>query len=139
MVNVFENAIGMVERTADLLDFERRFKGMQIIERMRVPDKTIEFRATVQLDNGPLKVFHCYRIQHSDVLGPYKGGIRFHPDVDIDEVKALALWMTLKTALVELPHGGAKGGITVNPKTLTVTELSLRKGLTDFAGEAPKD
>ena len=123
MVNVFESAIGLVERTADMLDFERRFRGMQIIERMRIPDKTIEFRATVQLDNGPLKVFHCYRIQHSDVLGPYKGGIRFHPDVDIDEVKALALWMTLKTALVELPYGGAKGGITVNPKTLTVTEL----------------
>ena len=123
MSTVFENAIGLVERTAGLLDFDRRFRGMQIIERMRIPDKIIEFRATVQLDNGPLKVFNCYRIQHSDVLGPYKGGIRFHPDVDIDEVKALALWMSLKTALVELPYGGAKGGITVDPKTLTVTEL----------------
>lgn len=123
MSNVFENAINLVERTGALLDFDRRFRNMQIIERIRVPDKIIEFRATVQLDNGPLKVFHCYRIQHSDVLGPYKGGIRFHPDVDIDEVKALAIWMSLKTALVDLPYGGAKGGITVDPKTLTITEL----------------
>jgi len=96
---------------------------MEIIERIRIPDKVIMFRATVQLDSGPLKVFNCYRIQHSDVLGPYKGGIRFHPEVDLDEVKALALWMSLKTALVDIPYGGAKGGITVDPKTLALTEL----------------
>jgi glutamate dehydrogenase/leucine dehydrogenase len=122
-VNVFESAIGLVEKTADILNFEKRFHGMQIIDRIRIPDKVIMFRATVQLDSGPLKVFNCYRIQHSDVLGPYKGGIRFHPEVDLDEVKALALWMSLKTALVDIPYGGAKGGITVDPKILTITEL----------------
>ncbi|MFA7160593.1 MAG: Glu/Leu/Phe/Val dehydrogenase [Kiritimatiellia bacterium] len=122
-VNVFESAIGLVEKTADILNFEKRFHGMEIIERLRIPDKVIMFRATVQLDSGPMKVFNCYRIQHSDVLGPYKGGIRFHPEVDLDEVKALALWMSLKTALVDIPYGGAKGGITVDPKSLTVTEL----------------
>jgi len=122
-VNVFENAIGLVEKTADILNFEKRFHGMQLIERLRIPDKVIMFRATVQLDSGPLKVFNCYRIQHSDVLGPYKGGIRFHPEVELDEVKALALWMSLKTALVDIPYGGAKGGITVDPRMLSITEL----------------
>lgn len=122
-LNVFENAIGLVEKTADIMSFEKRFHGMEVIERIRIPDKVIMFRATVQLDTGPLKVFNCYRIQHSDVLGPYKGGIRFNPEVDLDEVKALALWMSLKTSLVDIPYGGAKGGITVDPKMLTLTEL----------------
>jgi len=123
MGTVFENAISLVRKTADLLTLDKRYPDMQIIERIEIPDKMIMFRATVQLDTGPLKVFNCYRIQHSDVLGPYKGGIRFHPEVNLDEVKALALWMTLKTALVDIPYGGAKGGITVDPKTLTPTEL----------------
>lgn len=123
MANVLENAISLVEQTGAILNFGKRFQGQAIIERLRIPDKVIMFRATVQLDRGGLKVFNCYRIQHSDVLGCYKGGIRFHPDVDLDEVKALALWMTLKTAVVNIPYGGAKGGITVDPKTLSVTEL----------------
>lgn len=123
MANVLENAIGLVQKTADILNFSKRFQGQEIMERLRIPDKVIMFRASVQLDRGGLKVFNCYRIQHSDVLGCYKGGIRFHPDVDLDEVKALALWMTLKTALVGIPYGGAKGGITVDPKTLSITEL----------------
>lgn len=123
MANVLENAIGLVEKTGEILNFNKRFQGQEIIERLRIPDKVIMFRATVQLDRGGLKVFTCYRIQHNDTLGCYKGGIRFHPDVDLDEVKALALWMTLKTSLVGIPYGGAKGGITVDPKTLSVTEL----------------
>ncbi len=123
MANVLENAVRLVEKTGDVLNFSKRFPDQALIERLRVPDKVIMFRATVQLDTGGLRVFHCYRIQHSDVLGPYKGGIRFHPEVDTDEVTALALWMTLKTALVGIPYGGAKGGITVDPKTLSVTEL----------------
>ena len=123
MANVLENAIGLVEKTADILNFSKRFQGQAIMERLRIPDKVIIFRASIQLDRGGQKVFNCYRIQHSDVLGCYKGGIRFHPDVDLDEVKALALWMTLKTSLVGIPYGGAKGGITVDPKTLSITEL----------------
>lgn len=123
MANVLENAISLVEKTADILNFSKRFQGQEIMERLRIPDKVIMFRASIQLDRGGLKVFNCYRIQHSDVLGCYKGGIRFHPDVDLDEVKALALWMTLKTSLVGIPYGGAKGGITVDPKILSLTEL----------------
>ncbi|MCA1809263.1 MAG: Glu/Leu/Phe/Val dehydrogenase [Kiritimatiellia bacterium] len=123
MPSVLDNAMSLVCRTADFLDFQRRFHGLEIVERLRVPDKVIMFRATVQLDEGGVRVYQCYRIQHSDILGCYKGGIRFHPDVDLDEVKALALWMSLKTSLVGIPYGGAKGGITVDPKTLSVTEL----------------
>ncbi|MBI2441792.1 MAG: Glu/Leu/Phe/Val dehydrogenase [Lentisphaerae bacterium] len=123
MANVLENAISLVERTGEILNFGKRFQGQAIIERLRIPDKVIMFRATVQLDRSGLKVFNCYRIQHSDVLGPYKGGIRFHPEVDTDEVTALALLMTLKTAVVNIPYGGAKGGITLDPKMLSVTEL----------------
>ena len=86
MAHVLENAISLVEKTGDILNFKKRFPGKALIERLRVPDKVIMFRATVQLDQGGLRVFTCYRIQHSDVLGPYKGGIRFHPEVDLDEV-----------------------------------------------------
>ena len=123
MANVLENALGLVEKTSDILNLNKRFPGQAIMERLRIPDKVIMFRASLQLDRGGLKVFNCYRIQHSDVLGCYKGGIRFDPAVDLDEVKALALWMSLKTSLVGIPYGGAKGGITVDPKTLSITEL----------------
>ena len=71
MANVLDNAMGLVEETASLLGFDQRFKGMEILERLRIPDKVVMFRATVQLDHGPVRVFHCYRIQHSDILGPY--------------------------------------------------------------------
>ncbi len=123
MSTVFENAIELVQNTANLIGLAKRYPGMQIIERLKIPDKVIMFRSTIQLDNGSLQNFNCYRIQYANVLGPYKGGIRLHPEVDLEEVKALALWMTLKTALVDIPYGGAKGGITVDPKTLTPAEL----------------
>ncbi len=77
----------------------------------------------VSLDDGAKRVFTGYRIQHNNVLGPYKGGLRFHPDVDLDEVKALAAWMTFKTALVGIPFGGAKGGVTIDPSQYTDDEM----------------
>jgi len=77
--------------------------------------------ADIELKNG--KTFSAYRAQHNHILGPFKGGIRFHPDVNIDEVKALAMWMTWKTALMGLPLGGAKGGVACNPKNLSDEEL----------------
>ena len=77
----------------------------------------------VKMDDGSLKLFTGYRVQHSSLLGPYKGGIRYHPQVDLDEVSALATWMTIKTATVDLPLGGGKGGIICNPKELSETEL----------------
>jgi glutamate dehydrogenase (NAD(P)+) len=75
------------------------------------------------MDDGSVRVFEGYRVQHSLHRGPAKGGLRYHPDVDIDEVKALAMWMTWKCALMDLPYGGAKGGVTVDPKSLSPREL----------------
>lgn len=77
----------------------------------------------VKMDNGSTKLFTGYRVQHNDNRGPFKGGIRFHPDVNLDEVRALAAWMTLKAAVVNIPYGGAKGAIVCNPKTLSRNEL----------------
>lgn len=123
MATVFENAISLVRDVADMLGLEKKYPGLQLVERMAIPDKTIMFRGTLQKDDGSMQVYLCYRVQHNDILGPYKGGIRFHPKVDLEEVKALALWMTLKTSLVDIPFGGAKGGIAVDPRTLSLTEL----------------
>ena len=77
----------------------------------------------VTMDNERVKVFTGYRVQHSIARGPSKGGIRYHPGVTLDEVKALAMWMTWKCAVVNIPFGGAKGGITVDPKKLSQDEL----------------
>jgi glutamate dehydrogenase (NAD(P)+) len=77
----------------------------------------------VRMDDGRIEIFTGYRVQHNDVLGPFKGGLRFHPAVDIDEVRALAAWMTWKTALVDIPFGGAKGGIQCDPHQFSAAEL----------------
>jgi glutamate dehydrogenase (NAD(P)+) len=87
------------------------------------PENEIIVNFPVRLDDGTLKVFTGYRIQHNNTLGPYKGGLRFHPAVDLDEVKALAAWMTFKTALVDIPFGGAKGGVTIDPAQYSKTEI----------------
>ncbi|MFZ7101703.1 MAG: Glu/Leu/Phe/Val family dehydrogenase [Peptococcaceae bacterium] len=95
-----------------------------VYEYLKEPRKTIIVNIPVKMDDGSVKSFTGYRVQHNNALGPYKGGIRFHPNADLDEVKALAALMTLKTSIVEgIPFGGGKGGITVDPKTLTQSEL----------------
>lgn len=94
-----------------------------VYEILKQPLRFIEVSIPVQMDNGELRVFTGYRSQHNDVLGPTKGGIRFHPDVTPDEVKALSMWMTIKCALLGLPFGGGKGGIICNPKELSRREL----------------
>ncbi|MBN1129675.1 MAG: Glu/Leu/Phe/Val dehydrogenase [Chitinispirillaceae bacterium] len=123
MSTVFENAVRLVTRSVGKLDSKQQFPGKAIVERLTVPDKIIQFYSSIQKDDGSIQVFECYRVQYDDALGPYKGGIRLHPKVDLDEVKALALWMTLKTALVGIPYGGAKGGIAVDPAILSAAEL----------------
>lgn len=123
MSTAFDNAVTLVRQTADILELDKKYPKADLVHRLVIPDKIIMFRVTLQRDNGNAQSFLCYRVQNSDVLGPYKGGIRFHPQVDLDEVKALALWMTLKTAVVDIPFGGAKGGISVDPTRLSVTEL----------------
>ena len=87
------------------------------------PKRVIEVSIPVRMDNGSLKVFTGYRVQYNDARGPAKGGIRFHPDVSLSEVKALAFWMTIKCSVVGIPFGGGKGGVIVNPKELSKHEL----------------
>ena len=90
---------------------------------MRYPKRELTVNFPVRMDDGSVKIFTGYRVHHNTVLGPTKGGIRYHPDVTLDEVRALAMWMTWKCAVVGLPYGGAKGGVVCNPKELSLQEL----------------
>ncbi len=120
---LLDNALNLVNKAAQSLKLDARFPGQALSERLAIPDKVIVFRASIQRDDGSIKVLQGYRVQHSDALGIYKGGIRFNPDVDLDMVKALALLMSLKTAVVNIPYGGAKGGVAVDPSEFSVTEM----------------
>ena len=92
-------------------------------ERLKVPQRSLIVSLPVRMDDGRVEVFTGYRVQHDSARGPSKGGIRYHPDVDLGEVAALAMWMTWKCALAGLPYGGAKGGVKVMPKGLSRGEL----------------
>src|SRR6266498_1772249 len=94
-----------------------------LLAHLAEPERTIEVALPLRKDNGEIDTFQGYRVQHNSHLGPYKGGLRFHPEVSMDEVKALAFWMTMKTALIDVPFGGGKGGIKIDPKTLSEAEL----------------
>lgn len=101
-------------------------------ERLRFPKASLKVAIPVRMDNGSLRMFEGYRVRYDDTRGPTKGGIRFHPQVSLDEVQSLAFWMTFKCAAVNLPFGGAKGGITLNPKELSKFELErLSRGYID--------
>lgn len=107
-----------IKAACDLLGLEE-----SVYELLKEPMRVLEVSIPVQMDDGTVKVFKGYRAQHNDVLGPTKGGIRFHPNVTLDEVKALSMWMTFKCGVVGLPYGGGKGGVAVNPQELTKGEL----------------
>lgn len=94
-----------------------------LLARLTEPDRTISVSLPLKMDSGEIKVFEGYRVQHNNILGPYKGGLRYHQNVSMDEVRALAFWMSMKCAVVDIPFGGGKGGITVNPKELSEREL----------------
>ncbi len=94
-----------------------------VIKLLSHPQRVIELELPVEMDDGRLEIFHGYRVQHNNARGPYKGGVRFHPLVSLDEIRALAAWMTMKTAVVGIPYGGAKGGIIVDPQKLSDAEL----------------
>ncbi|MCL4354426.1 Glu/Leu/Phe/Val dehydrogenase [Patescibacteria group bacterium] len=98
-----------------------------LFNRLLEPDKITQVDIPVKMDSGNLKTFKGYRIQHNNIMGPYKGGLRYHPEVSMSEVKALSFWMTMKNAVIDIPFGGGKGGIIVDPKTLSENEL---EGLT---------
>ncbi|EOO75781.1 NAD-specific glutamate dehydrogenase [Bacillus cereus VD021] len=97
----------------------------EVFEFLKKPMRFLEVSIPVRMDDGTTKVFQGYRAQHNDAAGPTKGGIRFHPDVTAEEVKALAGWMSLKCGVTGLPYGGAKGGIICNPQELSFRELEL--------------
>jgi glutamate dehydrogenase (NADP+) len=108
-------------------------------ERLKYPKASLTVSIPVRMDNGCLRIFQGYRVRYDDTRGPGKGGVRYHPDVTLDEVQSLAFWMTFKSALLKLPFGGAKGGIAVNPKELSKQELErLSRGyidaIADFIG-----
>lgn len=94
-----------------------------VYERLKQPDLIVQTAIPVEMDNGRIQVFTGYRSQHNNVLGPYKGGIRFHPEVDADEVRALSIWMTFKCAVARVPFGGGKGAVACNPRTLSMNEM----------------
>jgi glutamate dehydrogenase (NADP+) len=109
------------------------------IESLKFPQASLSVSIPVRMDNGSLQVFQGYRVRYDDTRGPGKGGVRYHPGVSMDEVQSLAFWMTFKCAALNLPFGGAKGGITVNPKALSKMELErLSRGyidaIADFIG-----
>ena len=116
--SLFATALAQFERGADLIDLPDDLRSI-----LSQPKNEVIVNFPVRMNDGSYRVFRGYRIQHSNLLGPYKGGVRFHPLVDLDEVKALASWMTWKSALCEIPFGGAKGGISFDPNTLEADEL----------------
>ena len=109
----------------NLIDDTAKIMGLEESEyvTLKHPERELTVSLPIKMDDGTVKVFEGYRVQHSSIKGPCKGGIRYHESVEIEEVKALAAWMTFKCAVVNIPYGGAKGGITVDPATLSRDEL----------------
>ncbi|NOJ27746.1 MAG: glutamate dehydrogenase, partial [Nitrososphaera sp.] len=110
-LNAFEMALKQLDEVAKLINLD---SGLHQV--LAHPKRVLTVSVPVKMDNGEIKVFTGYRSQHNDARGPYKGGIRYHPQVSIDEVKALSMWMTWKCAIADIPYGGGKGGIICNPK-----------------------
>lgn len=133
-MSLFENTLQQIDKAAKLMKLD-----VNVEKTLRNPERIIELSVPVKMDNGSLRIFKGIRVQHNSIRGPYKGGIRFHPTVDLDEVKALATWMTMKCAVVDIPLGGGKGGIIVDPKELSPRELEsmtreFTRGLAPFIG-----
>jgi len=118
MSSAWQVALQQYDRAADKLDL-----GSAVRETLRYPKREVTVHFPVQLDNGTSRVFTGYRVWHNLARGPAKGGIRFHPQSDLEEIRALAMLMTWKCACVKIPYGGAKGGVTCDPKTLSRREL----------------
>ena len=116
--NAHEVALENFDLAANALGLEEGVRAM-----IKYPERILSVSVPVRMDSGKIVRFEGYRVQHSTLRGPAKGGIRFHPNVTVDEVKALATWMTWKCAVVNIPFGGGKGGVTCNPKSMSMGEL----------------
>ncbi|MEW6603971.1 MAG: Glu/Leu/Phe/Val dehydrogenase [Thermoproteota archaeon] len=117
-INPFEVALKQLDEAAKIIKLD---KGLHQV--LAHPKRVLTVSLPVKMDNGEVRVFTGFRSQHNDARGPYKGGIRYHPQVTIDEVKALSMWMTWKCAVADIPYGGGKGGIICNPKEMSNGEL----------------
>jgi len=116
-INPFEMAQRQFDEVADQLDLDAGVRAV-----LRWPLREFHFRIPVRMDDGSLRVFQGFRVQHNDARGPAKGGIRWAANETVDTVRALATWMTWKCAVADIPLGGGKGGVVVDPSTLSVTE-----------------
>ena len=116
--NAYDVALENFDLAANALGLDENVRAM-----IKYPERILSVSVPVRMDSGKVMRFEGYRVQHSTLRGPAKGGIRFHPNVTVDEVKALATWMTWKCAVVNIPFGGGKGGVTCNPKALSMGEL----------------
>jgi glutamate dehydrogenase/leucine dehydrogenase len=117
-INPFESAMQQLNNAAQILKLDEK-----ILKILQKPTKIINVSIPVTMDDGSVQLFDGFRVQYNDARGPYKGGLRYHPQVDMDEVKALSFWMSIKNAVVNVPYGGGKGGIAVDPKKLSKNEL----------------
>jgi len=131
---LFENLLGKLRQTAKIAGVSG-----DVVKILSQPKRIIEFSLSFRKDDGSLVVLPAYRVQHNDALGPFKGGVRFHPQVSLDEVKALAFWMSLKGAVVDIPMGGGKGGVAVEPNQLSLAEKerlsrAYLRGIWQFIG-----
>lgn len=134
-LNPLESAQLQVKTACEALDLDPA-----VYELLKEPQRTIEVSIPVKMDDGSIKTFKGYRVLHNDAVGPGKGGVRFHPDVNPDEVKALSIWMTFKCCVTGIPYGGAKGGVTVDVHSLSEGELErlsrgYMQGLYKYLGE----
>jgi glutamate dehydrogenase (NADP+) len=115
---IFTQALSRLDKAASYANTDK-----EVVEKLKHPKACLEVSIPVRMDDGSLRIFTGYRVHHNDMRGPTKGGIRFHPNVSLDEVKSLAFWMTIKCAVVGIPYGGGKGGVIVDPKELSRMEL----------------
>jgi glutamate dehydrogenase (NAD(P)+) len=114
----FRLAVAQFDQAAEAMELDHNLR-----ERLKLPQRSLILSLPVRMDDGRVEVYTGYRVQHDSSRGPTKGGIRYHPDVNLGEVAALAMWMTWKCALVDLPYGGAKGGVAIAPKQFSQSEL----------------
>ncbi|HHV38920.1 MAG TPA: Glu/Leu/Phe/Val dehydrogenase [Tepidimicrobium sp.] len=134
-LNPLESAQRQIKHACDALKLDPA-----VYELLKEPQRVIEISIPVRMDDGRLKIFKGYRAVHNDAIGPGKGGIRFHPDVNLEEIKALSIWMTFKCGVMGVPYGGGKGGIAVDPFSLSQGELERLsrgyiRGLYKYLGE----
>jgi glutamate dehydrogenase (NAD(P)+) len=130
VINPYDIAVAQFDEAADRLNLSQSMRAL-----LRKPKRELIINFPVYMDNGDMKMFTGYRVQHNIARGPAKGGIRFSPDVSLDEMRALAMWMTWKCAVVGIPFGGAKGGVICDPQTMSCSELErmTRRYTTEIA------